>query len=210
MKTLVLFFAALAAFAQTVPVDFGVQVLDSTTIKAKYGRALPAGITVASVTGVNRGNTTATFGQGYVIQQLRAAGYPVISQSDAKAIVQRAQGGGVHGVFNRWSPIAVKILDDLKDLSVLKVVSFGAAADAAIVSADAIAKVVQPDIAGVLQAIDQAYENDGIQPLMQIAPGGSLEGKLLMSGVGVKPNVPAGAIVRIDVPVLVAPAVAAK
>ncbi len=201
-----LVFAA-ALHAQTAPlatvdVDFQVHYLGSDTVLAKYGRKLPKSIFAGSVTGTNNGGTSIVFGQGYVLQILRSKGFLALSQQDAKAIVLKSQGTGVHAIWNRYSPVAVKILDDIEGLAVMKVVNFSAPAATALVTADAIAKVVQPDVSVILAQIYQDYDADGIQTLMQLPPGGSLVGTLLFETEGAKPAPGSDATFTIQVPVL--------
>ncbi|HTA47647.1 MAG TPA: hypothetical protein VK789_34640 [Bryobacteraceae bacterium] len=186
----------------TVDVDFQVHYLGPDTVLAKYGRKLPKTVFAGSVTGTNKGNTNVVFGQGYVIQVLRSKGFLALSQQDAKAIVLKSQGTGVRGVWNKYSPVVVKILDDIEGLQVMKVINFGAPAATALVTADAIAKVVQPDVSTILAQIYQDYDTDGIQPLMQLPPGGSLVGTLLFEAEGAKPAMTGDATFTIQVPVL--------
>ena len=204
---LLMFSAALGAqttppLLSTVDVDFQVHYLGPDTVMAKYGRKLPKTIFAGSVTGTNRGGQNVVFGQGFVLQTLRAKGFLALSQQDAKAIVVKSQGTGVRALWGRFSPVAVKILDDIEQLQVLKVVSFGSAATTALVTADALAKVVQPDISAILAQIYQSYDADGIQSLMQLAPGGSLVGTLLFEVEGAKPATANEASFTIQVPVL--------
>lgn len=205
---LLMFFSA-ALGAQTTPsplstvdVEFQVHYLGADTVQAKYGRKLPKTIFAGSVTGTNRGGTNVVFGQGFVLQTLRAKGFLALSQQDAKAIVLKSQGSGVRAMWGRFSPVAVKILDDIEQLEVLKVVSFGTAASTALATADALAKVVQPDISAILAQIYQSYDVDGIQSLMQLPPGGSLVGTLLFEVEGAKPATANEASFTIQVPVL--------
>ena len=67
---------------------------------------------------------------------------------------------------------------------------------------DAIAKVVQPDISAVLAQIYKKYDADGIQSLMQLAPGGSLVGTLLFEVEGAKPTTANEGTFSIQVPVV--------
>lgn len=203
-----IWFAAAASLgAQTPPlptvdVEFQVHYLGSDAVLAKYGRKLPKTIFAGSVTGINKGNTSVVFGQGYVLQTLRSKGFLALSQQDARAIVLKSQGTGVRAAWNRYSPVAVKILDDIEGLQVMKVVNFGSPAATALVAADAIAKVVQPDVAVVLAQIYQDYDADGIQTLMQLPPGGSLVGTLLFEAEGAKPAMTGDATFTVQVPVL--------
>ncbi len=205
---LLMFSAALGAQTtptpplSTVDVDFQVHYLGPDTVQAKYGRKLPKTIFAGSVTGTNRGGQNVVFGQGFVLQTLRAKGFLALSQQDAKAIILKSQGTGIRALWGRFSPVAVKILDDVEQLQVLKVVSFGSAASTALVTADALAKVVQPDISAILQQIYQSYDADGIQSLMQLPPGGSLVGTLLFEVEGAKPTTANEASFTIQVPVL--------
>jgi hypothetical protein len=204
---LLLFSAALGAqttppLLSTVDVDFQVHYLGRDTVMAKYGRKLPKSIFAGSVTGTNRGGTNVVFGQGFVLQTLRSKGFLALSQQDAKAVVLKSQGTGIRAIWGRFSPVAVKVLDDIEQLQVLKVVSFGAAASTALVTADALAKVVQPDISTILAQIYQSYDTDGIQSLMQLPPGGSLVGTLLFEVEGAKPTTANEASFTIQVPVL--------
>jgi hypothetical protein len=146
---LLMFSAALGAQTaspplSTVDVDFQVHYLGPDTVQAKYGRKLPKTIFAGSVTGTNRGGTNVVFGQGFVLQTLRAKGFLALSQQDAKAIVLKSQGSGIRALWGRFSPVAVKILDDVEQLQVLKVISLGTAASATLATTDALAKVVQP------------------------------------------------------------------
>jgi hypothetical protein len=186
----------------TVDVDFQVHYLGPDTVQAKYGRKLPKTIFAGSVTGTNRGGQNVVFGQGFVLQTLRSKGFLALSQQDAKAIVLKSQGTGIRALWGRFSPVAVKILDDIEQLQVLKVVTFGSAAATALVTADALAKVVQPDISAILAQIYQSYDADGIQSLMQLPPGGSLVGTLLFEVEGAKPATANEASFTIQVPVL--------
>jgi hypothetical protein len=186
----------------TVDVDFQVHYLGPDTVQAKYGRKLPKTIFAGSVTGTNRGGTNVVFGQGFVLQTLRSKGFLALSQQDARAIVLKSQGSGVRALWGRFSPVAVKILDDIEQLQVLKVISFGSAASTALVTADALAKVVQPDISAIIAQIYQSYDADGIQSLMQLPPGGSLVGTLLFEVEGAKPTTANEASFTIQVPVL--------
>lgn len=186
----------------TVDVDFQVHYLGPDTIVAKYGRKLPKTIFAASVTGTNKGDSNVVFSQGFVLQALRAKGFLALSQQDAKAIVVKSQGAGVRAVWNKYSGVAVKVLDDIEGLQVLKVVNFGAPAATALVTADAIAKVVQPDVSALIQQIYQTYDADGIQPLMQLTPGGSLVGTLLFEAEGPKPSAASDTTFTVPVPVL--------
>ena len=186
----------------TVDVDFQVHYLGPDTVQAKYGRKLPKSIFAGSVTGTNRGGQNVVFGQGFVLQTLRSKGFLALSQQDAKAIVLKSQGTGIRALWGRFSPVAVKILDDIEQLQVLKVVTFGSAAATALVTADALAKVVQPDISAILEQIYQSYDADGIQSLMQLPPGGSLVGTLLFEVEGAKPATVNEASFTIQVPVL--------
>jgi hypothetical protein len=186
----------------TVDVDFQVHYLGADTVLAKYGRKLPKTIFAGSVTGTNKGSSNVVFGQGFVLQTLRSKGFLALSQQDAKAIVLKSQGSGVRALWGRYSPVAVKVLDDIEGLQVLKVVSFGSVAATALVTADSIAKVVQPDISAVLAQIYQDYDTDGIQSLMQLPPGGSLVGTLLFEVEGAKPTTANEASFTIQVPVL--------
>src|ERR1700733_13539251 len=206
--TLLMFSAALGAqttpppLLSTVDVDFQVHHPGPATVQAKFGRKLPKTIFAGSVTGTNRGGQNVVFGQGFVLQTLRARGFLALSQQDAKAIVLKSQGTGVRALWGRFSPVAVKILDDIEQLEVLKVVSFGSAASTALVTADALAKVVQPDFSAILAQIYQSYDADGIQSLMQLPPGGSLVGTLLFEVEGAKPATANEASFTIQVPVL--------
>lgn len=186
----------------TVDVDFQVHYLGPDTVLAKYGHKLPKTVFAGSVTGTNKGNTNVVFGQGYVIQVLRSKGFLALSQQDAKAIVLKSQGSGARGMWNKYSPVAVKILDDIEGLQVMKVINFGAPVATALVTADAIAKVVQPDVSTILAQIYQDYDTDGIQTLMQLPPGGSLVGTLLFEAEGTRPALTADATFTIQVPVL--------
>jgi hypothetical protein len=186
----------------TVDVDFQVHYLGPDTVQAKYGRKLPKTIFAGSVTGTNRGGTNVVFGQGFVLQTLRAKGFLALSQQDARAIVLKSQGTGIRALWGKYSPVAVKILDDIEQLEVLKVISFGTAASTALVTADALAKVVQPDLSAILAQIYQSYDADGIQSLMQLPPGGSLVGTLLFEVEGAKPTTANEASFTIQVPVL--------
>jgi hypothetical protein len=113
----------LSAFPQTAPVNFQVHYLGPDTIQAKYGRKLPKTIFAGSVTGTNQGASTVTFGQGFVLQTLRANGFRVLSQQDARAIVLKAQRTGIIGAWNRYSPVGVKILDDINNLQIFRVIT---------------------------------------------------------------------------------------
>jgi hypothetical protein len=186
----------------TVDVDFQVHYLGADTVLAKYGRKLPKTIFAGSVTGTNKGSSNVVFGQGFVLQTLRSRGFLALSQQDAKAIVLKSQGAGVRALWGKYSPVAVKVLDDIEGLQVLKVVSFGSAAATALVTVDSIAKVVQPDVSAVLAQIYQDYDTDGIQSLMQLPPGGSLVGTLLFEVEGAKPTTANEASFTIQVPVL--------
>lgn len=186
----------------TVDIDFQVHYLGADTVRAKYGRKLPKTIFAGSVTGTNKGASNVVFGQGFVLQVLRSNGFLALSQQDAKAIVLKSQGTGLRALWGRYSPVAVKILDDLEGLEVLKVVNFSPVGGTALVTVDAIAKVVQPDISAVLAQIYQDYDADGIQSLMQLAPGGSLVGTLLFEGEGAKPAAANEATFSIQVPVV--------
>src|SRR5579871_6295413 len=95
----------------TVDVDFQVHYLGSDTVLAKYGRRLPKTVFAGSVTGTNKGNSNVIFGQGYVLQVLRSKGFLALSQQDARAIVLKSQGSGIHALWIKCSPVAVKILD---------------------------------------------------------------------------------------------------
>lgn len=207
-RTIFAFLACAAALsAQTAPlptvdVDLQVHYLNADTVRAKYGRLLPKSIYAGSVTGTNKGASNVVFGQGYVLQVLRSRGFPALSQQDARAIVLKSQGTGVRAVWNKFSPVGLKILDNIEALQVLKVVAFGTPAAAALVTADAVAKVVQPDLAAVLAQVYQDYDADGIQPLMQLAPGGSLVGTLLFETEGAKPAAGSDATITVAVPVL--------
>jgi hypothetical protein len=194
--------ASSTASLPTVDVNFQVHYLGADTVRAKYGRKLPKTIFAGSVTGTNKGATNVVFGQGYVLQVLRSNGFLALSQQDAKAIVLKSQGTGVRALWGRYSPVGVKILDDLEGLEVLKVVNFSPIGATVLVSVDAIAKVVQPDISAVLAQIYQDYDTDGIQSLMQLAPGGSLVGTLLFEMEGAKPVTANEATFTIQVPVL--------
>jgi hypothetical protein len=191
-----------AAPLPTVDVDFQVHYLGADTVRAKYGRKLPATVFAGSVTGTNKGATNVVFGQGYVLQVLRANGFLALSQQDAKAIVLKSQGTGVRALWGRYSPVAVKVLDDIEGLEVLKVINFTPIGATALVTVDAIAKVVQPDVSAVLAQIYQDYDADGIQSLMQLAPGGSLVGTLLFETEGAKPVTAKAATFTIQVPVV--------
>lgn len=193
---------ATAAPLSTVDIDFQVHYLGADTVQAKYGRKLPKTIFAGSVTGTNKGASNVVFGQGFVLQVLRSKGFLALSQQDAKAIVLKSQGTGIRALWGRYSPVAVKILDDLEGLEVLKVVNFSPAGATALVTVDAIAKVVQPDIGAVLAQIYQDYDADGIQSLMQLAPGGSLVGTLLFEVEGAKPATANEATFSIQVPVV--------
>jgi hypothetical protein len=186
----------------TVDVDFQVHYLGPDTVRAKYGRRLPKTIYAGSVTGTNRGSSNVVFGQGFVLQTLRSKGFLALSQQDAKAIVLKSQGAGLRAIWGRFSPVAVKVLDDIEQLQVLKVISFGSAATTALVTANALAKVVQPDINAILAQIYQSYDADGIQSLMQLPPGGSLVGTLLFEVEGPNPTTTAEPSFTIQVPVL--------
>jgi hypothetical protein len=186
----------------TVDVDFQVHYLGAETIQAKYGRKLPKAVFAGSVTGTNKGSSNVVFGQGYVLQVLRSNGFLALSQQDAKAIILKSQGSGVRALWSRYSPMVVKILDDIDNLQLLKVINFGPVAATAMVTADSIAKVVQPDIGAVLAQIYQTYDADGIQSLMQLAPGGSLVGTLLFEVEGSKPVTANEPAFTIQVPVL--------
>lgn len=184
-----------------VNVDFQVHYLGPDTVLAKYGRKLPKSVFAGSVTGTNKSNTTVVFGQGFVLQTLRSKGFLALSQQDARAVVLKSQGSGVRAVWSRYSPVALKVLDDLEGLQVMKVVSFGAPVATALVTLDAIAKVVQPDVSAILARIYQDYDADGIQTLMQLPPGGALVGTLLFEAEGAKPAMTADATFTIQVPV---------
>ena len=69
-------------------------------------------------------------------------------------------------------------------------------------TANAIAKVVQPDVSALIQQIYQTYDADGIQPLMQLPPGGSLVGTLLFEAEGPKPAAASDETFTVQVPVL--------
>src|SRR5580658_3549603 len=109
---LLMFTAALGAQTMspplsTVDVDFQVHYLGPDTVQAKYGRKLPKTIFAGSVTGTNKGSTNVVFGQGFVLQVLRSKGFLALSQQDAKAIVLKSQGSGVHAIWGKYSPVAV-------------------------------------------------------------------------------------------------------
>src|ERR1700691_3685453 len=104
----------------TVDIDFQFHYLGADTVQAKYGRKLPKTIFAGSVTGTNKGASNVVFGQGFVLQVLRSNGFLALSQQDAKAVVLKSQGTGVRALWGRYSPVAVKILDDLEGLEVLK------------------------------------------------------------------------------------------
>jgi hypothetical protein len=186
----------------TVDIDFQVHYLGPDTVRAKYGRKLPKTIFAGSVTGTNKGASNVVFGQGFVLQVLRSNGFLALSQQDAKAIVLKSQGAGIRALWGRYSPVAVKILDDVEGLEVLKVINFSPVGATALVTADAIAKVVQPDISTVLAQIYQDYDADGIQSLMQLAPGGSLVGTLLFETDAAKPAAANEGTFSIQVPVV--------
>lgn len=186
----------------SVDVDFQVHYLGSDTVLAKYGRRLPKTVFAGSVTGTNKGNSNVVFGQGYVLQVLRSKGFLALSQQDARAIVLKSQGAGIRAIWGKYSGVAVKILDDIEGLQVLKVVNFGPTAATALVTADSIAKAVQPDVSALIQEVYQTYDADGIQPLMQLAPGGSLVGTLLFEAEGAKPAMQNDTTFTIQVPVL--------
>jgi len=141
-----------------------------------------------------------TFGQGYVLQILRANGYPALSQQDAKAIVLKAQGTGVRGAWNRYSPAAVKVLDDVEGLVAMKVIHMSPIAAGALLTIDAIAKAAQTDLSTVLATIYQTYDADGIQPLMKLGPGDSIVGTLLFEGEGTKAPDAKAPILTVAVP----------
>lgn len=187
---------------QTVNIDFQVHYLSAEAINDKYGRKLPKSIFAGSVTGVNNGTSTVTFGQGYVLQVLRANGYPALSQLDARAIVIKSQGSGLRGKWNRYSPVAVKILDDVEGLAVMKVIHLSPVAAGVLLTVDAIAKATQTDISTILAQIYQTYDTDGIQPLMKLAPGDSIEGTLLFEGEGAKAPTGKSPILTVAVPVI--------
>jgi hypothetical protein len=193
--------------AQTVNIDFQVHYLGADAIQAKYGRKLPKSLFAGSVTGVNNGASTVTFGQGYVLQILRANGYPALSQLDARAIVLKSQGTGLRGEWNKYSPVAVKILDDVEGLAVLKVIHISPIAAGALLTIDAIAKAAQTDITTILADVYQTYDTDGIQPLMKLAPGDSIVGTLLFEGEGAKAPADHAAILTVSVPVVRQPLV---
>jgi len=186
----------------TVDIDFQVHYLGADTVRAKYGRKLPKSIFAGSVTGTNRGATNVVFGQGYVLQILRSNGFLALSQQDAKAIVLQSQGTGLRALWGAYSPVAVKILDDLEGLQVLKVINIGPIGATSLVTIDAIAKVVQPDVSALLAQIYQDYDADGIQSLMQLSPGGSLVGTLLFEKEGAKPVTANDATFTVQVPVV--------
>ncbi len=198
MKTIlaVLLFAG-ALFGQassvcaTPGITFQVHYIGADTVRAKYGRKLPKSIVAGSVTGVNCTADNLTIGQGFVLQTLRSNGFNALSQQDARAIVLRAQGSGVAGFWNHYSPVGVKILDDINNLQIFKVIKVSPALSAALVTADAVAKAVQIDVGTVIADIYQTYEADGIQPVMQIGPGGSLVGTLLFEPEFGTPHSPA-------------------
>ncbi len=198
---------ATALGAQTTPlptvnVAFQVHFLSTDTVRAKYGRKLPKSVYVGSVTGTNTSASNVVFSQGYVLQVLRSKGFPALSQQDAEAIVLKSQGTGVRAVWNKYLPVGVKILDNIESLQVLKVVNFGAPVATFLVTADAIAKAVQPDLSAVLAQIYQDYDADGIQTLMQLTPGGSLVGTLLFETQGANPLAGNDVSFTIAVPVL--------
>src|SRR5580704_3337038 len=95
-----------AAPLPTVDIDFQVHYLGADTVQAKYGRKLPKTIFAGSVTGTNRGGTNVVFGQGFVLQTLRAKGFLALSQQDARAIVLKAQGTGISAFWGRFSHLA--------------------------------------------------------------------------------------------------------
>jgi hypothetical protein len=192
---------AQSASLETVAVDFQVHYLGADTVAAKYGRKLPKSIFAGSVTGTNKSNTNVTFGQGYVLQVLRAQGYRALSQQDARAIVLKSQRAGLAGVWNRYSPAGVKILDDINNLQLFKVITLSPALAAGLATADAVAKATQTDLSTILADIYQTYETDGIQPLMQLAPGGSLVGTLLFEAEGAKPSTTNAQTFTIQIPV---------
>jgi len=212
MKTLIILFLCAAVLGAqtgapstaprpTVDVAFQVHYLGADTVRAKYGRKLPKTVFAGSVTGTNKGATNVVFGQGYVLQVLRSNGFLALSQKDAKAVVLKSQGTGLRALWGRYSPVGVKILDDLEGLQALKVVNFSPVGATVLVTVDAIAKVVQPDISAVLAQIYQDYDADGVQSLMQLAPGGSLVGTLLFETEGAKPVAANEATFTIQVPV---------
>ncbi len=178
-----LFAATAAAQTPVCPVasgvSFQVHYLGADTIQAKYGRKLPKSIFAGSVTGINCGADNLTIGQGMVLQTLRANGFNALSQQDARAIVLRAQGSGVRGFWNHYSPVGVKIIDDINNLQIFKVIQLPLGTSAALVTAGAIAKAVQVDVSQVIADIYQQYDADGVQSIMQLGPGGSLVGTLL-------------------------------
>lgn len=182
-------------------IDFQVHYIGQDVIKAKYGRKLPKTIYAGSVTGVNRGAKNITFGQGFVLQTLRANGFLALSQQDARAIVLKSQSTGALGWWNRYSPLGVKILDDVNNLQIFKVIEVSPGVSAALVTADAVAKATQQDVATILNDIYQKYEADGIQPVMQLGPGGSIVGTLLFEGEGPRPNSPGLKVFSVKVPV---------
>ena len=184
----------------SVPVDFQVHYLGADTIQAKYGRKLPKSIFAGSVTGVNRGPSNVTFGQGFVLQTLRANGFRALSQQDARAIVLRAQRTGIRGFWNTYSPTGVKVLDDINNLQLFRVIQVSPAVSAGLATADAIAKATQTDVAQILADVYQSYEADGIQPLMQLTPGGSIVGTLLFEAEGPKPVATKAATFTVQIP----------
>ncbi len=205
MKTIIsLLFLALPAFSQLplpiAPVDFQVHYIGADTIQAKYGRKLPKSIFAGSVTGVNKSTGNIVIGQGFVLQTLRANGFRALSLQDARAIIIKAQGSGVRGKWNRYSPIGVKILDDINNLQLFKVLTLSPGLSAGLATADAIAKATQVDVSQILADIYQTYETDGIQPLMQIPPGGSIVGTLLFESEGAKPVASSAQVFTISIP----------
>ena len=210
MKLLTFVILASSAFGQapvtvalpTVPMTFSVHYLGPDTVTAKYGHKLPKTIFAASVTGVNAGTANVTFGQGFVLQSLRAAGYPALSQQDAQSIVLQAQGLGIRGKWNKYSPIGVKICDDIVSLQVFKVIQLSPGAAGALVTGCAVAKATQADISTILADIYQTYATDGIQPLMQLAPGGSIVGTLLFESEGAKAPPVTAPPIAVQVPIV--------
>jgi hypothetical protein len=123
-----------------------VQILSAATVRAKYGMALPKGMSAASVVAENDTASMIVVGQGSIVKALRDRNYPALSRADAAAAIIHAQRSGPMGFLLENVPFGSKLLGDIEDLAVSGAIKVAPGIGVGIAIGSAVLQKLAPDI----------------------------------------------------------------
>jgi hypothetical protein len=132
----------------------------------------------------NATGSSVVLGQGSVLKALRDLGYPALSRTDAAAVIIHAEGTGIAGFIRNHSALASKLLGDTATLVVSGALHVSPGIGLGIAAASAIFNKLTPDILAQLQQFEVSYDSDGLQNLLQLAPGQSAVGTVIFDSPG--------------------------